>query len=290
MKGEYFMTQHDLQEDTVKYDAVGMGSYNIDVRHVQRTWIPVSRFPDLAYEVYSEGYISIPAAPYEIPYRSLLPKYEQCRNLIVPVCISASAIAYASVRMEPQYMIMGQAAGLAAAMAAREDRAVHRIDLAALQEKLLEQGQILSLKDNTYGAFGYGEEIIIDNNMKRFTSKSGTWRGIETDPEGRYQMNYAQNDAGEGRFSFKPWLAEGGLYELSIRHPAKKNYSPAATILVNHKNGMTEKQLDLRKDGGVWIPLGRYEFGSGTREVLSVMADGAHGTVVADAIKLKIIH
>ncbi|MCK4748782.1 MAG: FAD-dependent oxidoreductase, partial [Bacteroidales bacterium] len=105
MKGEYFMTQHDLETDTLKYDAIGMGSYNIDVRHVQRTWIPVSRFPELHYEVYNEGYISIPVAPYEIPYRSLLPKYDECLNLIVPVCISASHVAYASVRMEPQYMI-----------------------------------------------------------------------------------------------------------------------------------------------------------------------------------------
>ena len=76
MKGEYFMTQHDLENDTIKFDAIGMGSYNIDVRHVQRTWIPMSRFPELHYEVFNEGYISIPVAPYEIPYRSLLPKYK----------------------------------------------------------------------------------------------------------------------------------------------------------------------------------------------------------------------
>ncbi len=134
MKGEYFMTQHDLESDTIKYDAIGMGSYNIDVRHVQRTWIPVSRFPELHYEVYNEGYISIPVAPYEIPYRSLLSKYEECKNLIVPVCISASHVAYASVRMEPQYMIMGQAAGVAAAMAAKEDKPVHKININELQK------------------------------------------------------------------------------------------------------------------------------------------------------------
>jgi hypothetical protein len=289
MKGEYFMTQHDLEEDTVKYDAIGMGSYNIDVRHVQRTWIPMSRFPDLAYEVYNEGYISIPVAPYEIPYRSLLPGYGECRNLIVPVCMSASHVAYASVRMEPQYMIMGQAAGVAAAMAAKGDRPVHKIDIRELQDKLMEGGQILSLKDNIYGAFGYTDEIIIDNNMKRFTVKTDEWRGIETEPNERYQMNFSENDAGKGRFSFKPWLPQPGLYELSIWYPSKKTCSAAVPIRINHKNGPTQKILNQKKNGGQWMVLGRYEFESGYQEVLTVIAEGVKGLVVVDAIKIKLI-
>jgi hypothetical protein len=289
MKGEYFMTQQDLESDTIKYDAIGMGSYNIDVRHVQRTWIPMSRFPELHYEVYNEGYISIPVAPYEIPYRSLLPKYEECQNLIVPVCMSASHVAYASVRMEPQYMIMGQAAGVAAAMAVKEDKLVHRINISELQEKLSNRGQVLSLRENTYGAFNFDDEIIIDNNMKRFIEKTGIWRGIENEHNGRYQMNYAQNDKQEGTFSFKPWIERAGLYELSIWHPSKASYSDAVQVLVNHQNGMTDKVVDQQNNGGQWLVLGRYEFRSGTRRVLTVVADGADGTVVADAIRLRLI-
>jgi hypothetical protein len=289
MKGEYFMTQHDLEIDTIKYDAIGMGSYNIDVRHVQRTWIPVSRFPELHYEVFNEGYISIPVAPYEIPYRSLLPKYEECRNLIVPVCISASHVAYASIRMEPQYMIMGQAAGMAAAMAAKENQPVHRINLTELQDKLSDGGQVLSLKENIYGAFDYQDEIIIDNNMKRFTEKTGDWRGIETEHNGRYQMNYALNDTRQGTFSFKPWLAKEGMYELSIWYPSKKDYSNAVRILINHKNGTAEKSVNLQKDGGKWMLLGNYEFDRGYQKVLTVVSDRTMGTVVADAVKLQLI-
>lgn len=287
MKGEYFMTQHDLEEDTVKYDAIGMGSYNIDVRHVQRTWIPISRFPELHYEVYNEGYISIPVAPYEIPYRSLLPKYEECQNLIVPVCMSASHIAYASIRMEPQYMVMGQAAGMAAAMAAREDKPVHRINISELREKLSDAGQVLSLKENTYGAFDYVDEIIIDNNMKRFIEKTGSWQGVETEHNGRYQMNYTRNDTQQGTFSFIPWLKQAGLYELSIWYPSEKSYSKAVKTLINHRNGFTEKYLDQQKNGGDWVSLGHYEFEKGYCKVLTVVSDGTGGTVVADAVKLK---
>ncbi len=289
MKGEYFMTQHDLETDTVKYDAIGMGSYNIDVRHVQRTWIPVSRFPELHYEVYNEGYISIPVAPYEIPYRSLLPKYEECMNLIVPVCMSASHVAYASIRMEPQYMIMGQAAGVAAVMAARENQPVHLVHVSELQEKLSGRGQVLSLKENIYGAFDYDGEIIIDNNMRRFTEKTGTWRGIETEHNGRYQMNYAQNDAGRGTFSFVPWLEKAGWYDLSIWYPSKKSYSGAVRILISHHNGVEEKLVDQQKNGGRWMMLGRYEFPSGYLKVLTVVSEGSDGTVVADAVRLKFI-
>ena len=287
MIGEYFMTQHDLETDTVKYDAIGMGSYNIDVRHVQRTFVPVSRFPELHYEVYNEGYISIPVAPYEIPYRALLPSYGECRNLIVPVCISASHVAYASVRMEPQYMIMGHAAGIAAAMAAREGREVHLVDIARLQEKLAAGNQVLSLQDNIYGAFGFGDEIIIDNNMRRFISKSGNWSGVETEHNGRYQMNYARNDTGKGWFSFIPWLEEGGRYRVSIWYPSDASYVSDAAVRIIHTGGTTQVTLDQRESGGKWIPLGDFELEAGFRVVVTVVAEGTTRPVVADAVKLE---
>lgn len=74
MKGEYFMTQHDLMEDTTKYDAIGMGSYNIDIREMQRIPVKFSRYPKLEDEVYNEGYMSIPVSPYQIPYSSIVPE------------------------------------------------------------------------------------------------------------------------------------------------------------------------------------------------------------------------
>jgi hypothetical protein len=91
-----------------------------------------------------EGYITVPVEPYEIAYRSLLPRASEAENLLVTSCVSASHMAYSSIRMEPQYMILGHAAGLASALAVAADVAVHHVDLEQLQGRLREQGQILS--------------------------------------------------------------------------------------------------------------------------------------------------
>jgi hypothetical protein len=174
-------------------------------------------------------------------------------------------------------------------MAAREDKPVHRVDIAELQKILLDQGQVLSLRDNIYGAFNYRDEIIIDNNMKRFTGKTGSWWGNELEHNGRYQMNYAQNDNGKGTFSFKPWIEKSGWYELSIRHPAKKSYAEAVRIGILHRDGQVEKIVNQQENPGDWIILGNYQLDSGYREIVTIVADGTRGTVVADAVKLRLI-
>lgn len=148
MLGEYTVTQHDLQRYRRKYDSIGMAGYNIDVREVQWVACEISRFPAVREEVLQEGYLSYPVEPWEIPYRALLPRQEECDNLLVPVCASMSTIAYASYRMEPQYMMAGQSAGVAAALAVKHGEPVHRIDLNRLQKRLREQGQILSAADH----------------------------------------------------------------------------------------------------------------------------------------------
>ena len=144
MHGEYTMTQADLEDQREKYDAIGVGSYNIDIREVQRVWIWVPHFPNLVGETFNEGYLSVPVNSYEIPYRSLVPKYHECDNLLVSVCVSASHVAYSSIRMEPQYMILGHAAGVAAALAVKNDVAVQRVNIVELQSRLQAQRQVIA--------------------------------------------------------------------------------------------------------------------------------------------------
>lgn len=148
MLGEYVMTQHDLQEWRQKYDSVGMGGYNIDIREVQWLAHKVYRFPKVTDEVFTEGYVSMPVEPYEIPYRALLPHSAEADNLLVTSCLSASTVAYGSLRMEPQYMILGNSAGVAAALAVHGGTTVHLIDLTQLQARLRAQGQILSAHES----------------------------------------------------------------------------------------------------------------------------------------------
>ncbi len=139
MLGEYVMTQKDITTDVKKADTIGMGSYQSDSHHVRR--IPTD---DGAVENEGEQYVL--TVPYEIPYRVMLPKKQDVENLLVPpVCFSASHVAYSTIRMEPQYMILGQASGVAAAIAVREDKPVADISLSELQAKLREGKSILSI-------------------------------------------------------------------------------------------------------------------------------------------------
>ena len=136
MVGAFVMTQRDIQSELTKPDAIGMGSYNSDSHNVQH-------FVDRDGFVRNEGDVQVPVQPYQIPYRVMLPKKIEAENLLVPVCFSASHVAYSTLRMEPQYMIIGQAAGVAAALAFRTGRAVQDVDAAELTRLLVGQGAIL---------------------------------------------------------------------------------------------------------------------------------------------------
>jgi len=136
MLGDYVLTESDIRKEKTKYDSVGMGSYSIDTHNVQR-FLTKDGF------VLNEGELQYPVTPYEIPYRVMIPKAAEADNLIVSVCISASHIAYSSVRMEPQYMIMGEAAGLAAKISIDDNTNVQNINYNKLKAKLTENVAVL---------------------------------------------------------------------------------------------------------------------------------------------------
>jgi hypothetical protein len=140
MVGEYVMSQKDIQTELTKPDAIGMGSYNSDSHNVQR------RPSDDGKAVENEGDMQVRVAPYQIPYRLMLPKRSQATNLLVPVAFSATHVAYSTLRMEPQYMIVGHAAGVAAKMAIERHQPVQDIDTAALSAKLKSQRAVFSIE------------------------------------------------------------------------------------------------------------------------------------------------
>ncbi|HUX28877.1 MAG TPA: FAD-dependent oxidoreductase [Terracidiphilus sp.] len=145
MIGAYIMRQSDLQTERTKPDSIGMGSYNSDSHNIERVAMPDGT-------VQNEGDVQVPVQPYEIPYRTITPKPSELQNLLVPVCLSASHAAYSSVRMESQYMIIGQAAGTAAALAVHERTPVQDISIPHLQQRLRAHGAILHLSQEFHPA------------------------------------------------------------------------------------------------------------------------------------------
>ena len=139
MKSDFVMTQRDIQTDLTKPDSIGMGSYNSDSHNVQRYVTPEGL-------VLNEGNMEVPVEPYQIPYRVLIPKRKEAENLLVPVCVSSSHVAYSTLRMEPVYMILGHAAGVAAKLAIDSGVPVQEIDTEDLRHKLRQQGAVLELR------------------------------------------------------------------------------------------------------------------------------------------------
>jgi hypothetical protein len=137
MIGQYVMTENELRKKKPTPDLVGMGSYTIDSHNIQRYITPEGN-------VQNEGDIGVPTGgPYEIAYGSLIPQRGQCDNLLVPVCLSSSHIAFGSIRMEPVFMILGQSAATAASIAIDANQAVQDVPYAKLRERLLADGQVL---------------------------------------------------------------------------------------------------------------------------------------------------
>ncbi|WP_343704366.1 FAD-dependent oxidoreductase [Chitinophaga sp.] len=138
MIGQEVMTEHETLSKKAVKQPVGMGSYTLDAHHAQRYVTPDGY-------VQNEGDIGVHAKiPYKISYGAIIPKKEECRNLLVPVCVSSSHIAFGSIRMEPVFMILGQSAATAAVQAIDSKKAVQDIDYNKLQAQLLKDKQRLS--------------------------------------------------------------------------------------------------------------------------------------------------
>jgi len=137
MAGQYVMTQHECQGRRTAPQAIGLAAYTMDSHNVQR-------YVDERGFVRNEGDVQVGGfSPYAIAYGAILPEREQCTNLLVPVCLSASHIAYGSIRMEPVFMVLGESAAVAASLAIEADTDLHDVPYEKLRARLLADGQIL---------------------------------------------------------------------------------------------------------------------------------------------------
>lgn len=136
MVSDYVMTEMDCTGEKKAEDAIALGAYAMD-SHI------VSRYVSSDGYVRNEGHIGVGLpAPYPISYRSIVPRRQEAKNLLVPVCVSASHAAYGSIRMEPVFMGLGQSAAIAAAIAIRNKQAVQDVSYTALKSELLAYGQV----------------------------------------------------------------------------------------------------------------------------------------------------
>ena len=285
MVGAFVMTENELTKKKPTPDSVGMGSYTIDSHNVRRYVTPEGN-------VQNEGDIGVPISPYSIAYGALVPKRGEIANLFAPVACSATHIAYGSIRMEPVFMILGQSAATAAALAIDGGVAVQDVPYAALRTRLLADGQVLEHESSKEKPKGHGSAkpasslpgVTVDDDEAVLT---GDWK--QSSANGGYVgSGYRHDDkgsAGAASAAFVGKLPAAGTYAVSLSVVPNANRSRDALVRIEHAEGVAELRADLTgkgaKDG--LLTLGAYRFPSGPAKV-TVSNDGAKGYVLIDAV------
>ncbi|WP_435204171.1 FAD-dependent oxidoreductase [Micromonospora sp. bgisy143] len=272
MVSAYVMTEADCRGRVRATDSVGLASYTMDSHNCQR--VVVDGW------VRNEGdvQISVPQ-PYPVSYRAIVPHQNQCANLLVPVCLSASHIAYGSIRMEPVFMILGQAAATAAALALTGNLAVQAVSVPALQARLRQDGGVLD--------WGTPGEVILDNASASGITRAGTW--VRSSDVGGYHGVDYEHDGntakGVNRLRFRPTLPTSGSWTVHLRWTAHPNRATNVPVDIAYSGGVTTRTVDQRQSGGQWVPLGTYPFTAGSDGSVLIRTEDTDGYVVADAVR-----
>jgi hypothetical protein len=229
MVGDFVMTQNHCQHRLPVDQPVGMGAYTMDSHHVQR-------HVDENGHVRNEGDVQVGGfPPYPIHYQSIVPKRGECANLLVPVCLSATHIAFGSIRMEPVFMALGQSAATAASLAIDAGVSVQDLDFAALKSRLEADGQILHYTAPPKPAANYTTldslaGTVVDDTAAKLT---GDWLASIL-PSGIHQGYRHDNDARDGKATavFTATLPAPGRYEVQVAWsptPTAPPTSPSAS-------------------------------------------------------------
>jgi hypothetical protein len=273
MIGELVMTQQHCQGKEIVTDGIGMAAYTMDSHNCDRVVVNGM--------VKNEGNVEIGGfGPYPISYRAIVPKQEQSANLLVPVCLSATHIAYGSIRMEPVFMVLGQSAAVAACMAIDHHIAVQQVKVKDLQQ-ILHSNPL---------ADGSTPEVLVDNDDTAYVTIKGDWK---RQLYGGYGPSFLSEDSkGTSLKSvrFSPKLTKTGEYSVYVYVPKLAN--GASVIPATIYNGKTIFKTPLSRENlkvegqtsGEWMPVGKYRFEKGSAAYLEITNKNADNAVVADAV------
>jgi hypothetical protein len=274
MKGAYIMTQANCTGEEVVTDGVGMAAYTMDSHNTQRLVI----HKDGKDMVKNEGNVEVGGfPPYPVSYRALVPKEGECSNLLVPVCLSASHIAYGSIRMEPVFMALAQATAVAADLAIAKNIPVQKVDAAQVSGILARN----PLADGRQG------DVLMDNATASL-QKEGDWKTIKGSGSYGPDMLAAEKNA---KAIFRPEIAKTGNYTVYLYYPRLKNNAAVTNVKV--VSGKNERQVPVKAEdvkvvgqtSGEWVKLGTFNIEKGNKSYVEISAGSTgEGLVVADAV------
>ena len=254
MISDYVITQADCEGRTVVEDGIALAAYTMDSHNCRRIVVDGM--------VKNEGNVEtkIPG-PYSIPYRAIVPKREDCTNLVVPVCLSASHIAFGSVRMEPVFMTLGQLAAMAADEAISKSIAVQDVSAAAIRE-MMETDPYLD---------GSAPDILIDD-LTGSVSAPG-WKQVRKNRG--YGPSYLELPVSASNVPavFGTEIPSAGWYSVYSYTNLKDELAPVARYLLENAGKRYETEVDSRsiplvgQTKGDWAPLGEYYFQAGPLSV-----------------------
>ncbi|MDA3925033.1 MAG: FAD-dependent oxidoreductase, partial [Kiritimatiellae bacterium] len=288
MQGMYVLKQSDILDEIEKPDPIMISSFPIDSHDCQRVALPDGGVSNegTIYPVRQSTRIGY---PYQVPYRAILPLPAECDNLLVPVALSCTHVAISSLRIEATWMLLGQSAGVAAALAVDQDVAVQDLPYEDLKSRLISQGQVLELPE------GYPPEplsgIILDDPDAELL---GSWSTSTTKTpyvgDGyRYAGLAGTPNDGSAEATFRFTATTGGIYQLNMA------YSPDPTRATNVLLSVTSgpyvtnfivDQTVARPDGSTVRPIGAVQLVSGAESVITLSSTGTTGFVILDAIQL----
>ena len=291
MRGMFVLSQRDILEDPAKPDPIAISSFPIDSHDCQR----------IAYAgggVANEGTI-FPVRTarrqgyaYHVPYRAVLPRPEQCGNLLVPVALSCTHVGISSLRIEGAWMAIGQGAGVAAALAARDGVAVQELAYERLRERLLAQGQVLQLPSRPRAAQGL-PGVVLDDGQAELR---GAWsRSSRLSPhvgEGyRFTPERGADPRGDGRSTatFRFRAPARGRYEVRMAytpHPSRARAVPVTIRSGAFETSLVVDQTVPLPAGEGFRPIGSALLDAGAETVLQVSNASTEGFVILDALQL----